>query len=361
MPPASSPGALVDVLLRRAVDQTRYENATVRALKRRLRPFLTQVVDAVRASGLYDKAPERGGVLGLLDRQERLGALLTGIATRLRGLVGELSQRTQDDLRGFAELELLEVPPVIQGALDTAQTQAVQEAAGDVPEVFQQVPVGQMAELLTSPLGGANFVQSFIDLATQTLMALRNVLQQGLLQGQGVAEVARGVRRVLQKPTWQAERIVRSEFVRVAGQAAVAQFQQNKNLLKGVRWVATLDKATCMQCAALDGRTWTPPSKALRPVVHTHPNCRCILVPIIKGLPGVVLPAGTRASMTGQVPATQTYPTWFRQQTPGFQQDVLGPTRYRLYRSGALALKDFSTASGTRSVADALALARSRA
>lgn len=49
----------------------------------------------------------------------------------------------------------------------------------------------------------------------------------------------------------------------------------------------------------------------------------------------------TRASMNGQVPKKQTYQTWLKRQPVEFQNDVLGPTRAKLFREGGLSLDRF--------------------
>lgn len=38
--------------------------------------------------------------------------------------------------------------------------------------------------------------------------------------------------------------------------------------------------------------------------------------------------------MHGQVPAGVTYQTWLGKQPPEFQEEVLGPTRYRAFKRG---------------------------
>jgi SPP1 gp7 family putative phage head morphogenesis protein len=211
-----------------------------------------------------------------------------------------------------------------------------------------------VGELLASPLGGSTYAQSFADLAASTLRRLRSTLASGLLRGEGVPTVARRVTGILNTERWVAERIVRSEYVRVANEAAVIVFDQNKALLKGVQWHATLDKRTCPACGALDGKTWDDPNKAKRPVTSTHPLCRCVLVPVIKAAKdlGLSPTGGTRAAFDGQVPATTTYSAWFGQQDDAFQRDVLGPTRHKLYASGKYTLKDFSTARGVTPIKD---------
>jgi len=51
--------------------------------------------------------------------------------------------------------------------------------------------------------------------------------------------------------------------------------------------------------------------------------------------------AGTRASMNGQVPGNLTYNAWLRRQPRAFIDEVLGPTKARLYLDGRLHLDRF--------------------
>jgi len=153
------------------------------------------------------------------------------------------------------------------------------EAAGDPLDLtFDAVPDLQLAELLASPLGGALYETAFADLGAATLAQVRGALTAGLAQGKGVPFVARLLQGILGGARWKAERIVRSEYVRVAGQAALATYAQNPDLVSGVQWVATLDgpgkgkSGTCLQCGVLDGRVWTNLDAAPRPVTDTHPG-----------------------------------------------------------------------------------------
>lgn len=84
-------------------------------------------------------------------------------------------------------------------------------------------------------------------------------------------------------------------------------------------------------------------------------NCRCYLSPVTRsweeiGIPREELPATTRASMDGQVPATINYVEWFGMQGPGFQRMILGPTRYELWRTGAVKFSDFADVKSARVV-----------
>jgi hypothetical protein len=88
-------------------------------------------------------------------------------------------------------------------------------------------------------------------------------------------------------------------------------------------------------------------------------NCRCTTVPVTKsfrelGLDVDEVPAGTRASMNGQVPATQTYEQWLRRQSAEVQDDVLGVTKGALFRRGGLKIRDFINNAGKEYTLDEL-------
>ncbi len=46
------------------------------------------------------------------------------------------------------------------------------------------------------------------------------------------------------------------------------------------------------------------------------------------------LDAGTRASMDGQVPASETYQSWLEKQPKAVQDEALGPEKADLFRNG---------------------------
>jgi len=50
--------------------------------------------------------------------------------------------------------------------------------------------------------------------------------------------------------------------------------------------------------------------------------------------------------LTGQVPASQTYAEFLRNQPVQFQNEVMGKTKAALFRKGGLALDKFTNAAG---------------
>ena len=54
------------------------------------------------------------------------------------------------------------------------------------------------------------------------------------------------------------------------------------------------------------------------------------------------MPAGTRASMNGEVPDAVTYEGWFKDQDSAFQRRVLGSSRYELFQTGEVGITEFA-------------------
>jgi len=69
------------------------------------------------------------------------------------------------------------------------------------------------------------------------------------------------------------------------------------------------------------------------PELPAHHNCRCLYLPEIKGMEGFD-DDDERASVDGPVSANTTYEDWLKSQPDNVIRDILGPTRYSLYKEG---------------------------
>lgn len=264
-----------DLFLRRAVRRVRQENDCVARVCAEWRSLVVDLVSLVRSSphvftGRDSHITNQYGASTLSDNMAHV------IERHFRSMIKCLGE----ELPLVIRVEMIELPLLLERLLNRAAgAQAISEAVElredeiSTQFMFNSAPIQQAAELLSSPLGGSTFARAFGDLAAGALRNLKNILFNGLASGAGVAEVARNVQSTLGNKRYEAERIVRSEYVRVANQSALLLYQQNRDVLKSVRWHATLDKRTCIQCGSLDGKTWTDPRKAKIPVVSTHANC----------------------------------------------------------------------------------------
>lgn len=186
-----------------------------------------------------------------------------------------------------------------------------------------------------------------------------------------------------------AKKIARTVTNGVANSAKSALYERNSDIIYAIVYSATLDSRTSAICRSLDGKHWRIPEEEDQ--IQTPPlhiNCRSHLVPAVdkesinsprpaerenfearaedrynekqqeKGNQRRFndLSAETRRrytlkeqkiykSETGKNPFFETknnYEDFFKRQSAEFQKDVLGPTRYKLYKQGGLSLDKFT-------------------
>jgi SPP1 gp7 family putative phage head morphogenesis protein len=167
---------------------------------------------------------------------------------------------------------------------------------------------------------------------------------------------APGVMQIAQK---NAAALVHSSVQTVANSARLATYRKNSDIIKGVRYLATLDNLTCEVCGAHDGMEWDLDGKPMNgntlPFVEPplHIGCRCVLTSVLRPMSeisGGALPDipnnGTRASSHGQVSASTTFADWFKMRTPAQRAEQFGKARAELYDSGKLSLRDMLDMSG---------------
>jgi hypothetical protein len=129
------------------------------------------------------------------------------------------------------------------------------------------------------------------------------------------------------------ERNTRTMTACMAEEARDAVYRENGSIFDGYRYVATLDTRTCLMCGNDDGKVFKSLDPDVAPKLPRHQNDRCLYLPVIKGRGGVE--AGERAAMDGPVSGKTTWKDWLAGQDEALQLDVLGPSRYAMYKAGA--------------------------
>jgi len=201
-----------------------------------------------------------------------------------------------------------------------------------------------LRQILEEPLGGKTYGARFAKNHQATLDAMRGSLAQSVALGEGIDGAARRLNQnVTTLSRHRAVTITRSEIQRAANRAAQETYAANSGpsgVVKAIQVIETLDGTTCLICIMQDGKTF-PPGSQTGSLPPYHANCRGFITPVLRsweelGIDRKELSAGSRATMNGEVPQPVTYPEWFRTQPAAFQQEVLGPSRYRLYRKGKI-------------------------
>lgn len=298
---------LLDAILRHRVYLSRIENATVRHL---LAPLEAALEGAV------------GRLAGTLTPFQR--ARLTSTLAEVRAALLEAYKRLGKDL-----------PPAlaeIAGVEAEFQAGLLSRALG---VSFDALPLAQLEQLVTRPLGGYILRDSLARQAADVVTALRVSTSASIIQGEGMAEVARRFARAADVARASAESWTRTAILSASNQAALESYRAAG--VDDIEWLATLDERTCPICGPRDGQRLGDVGGQAPPA---HFRCRCTLIPLVT-LPGIEAGTPTRASAEGPV-QVKDYATWFKRQPAAFQQDVLGPSRYALYKRGKLPLGAFA-------------------
>ena len=266
----------------------------------------------------------------------------------------------------------------IRSSFDDVRTEARQFAASEVEfegrliraaipiEVtLGTVTADRIAAVVTSkPFQGAllrDWVGGFV---RSDRVRLERTIKQGIAEGLGVDDIVRrviGTRRagysdgILAVSRREAEALVRTTINHVSNGARELVWEENEDILLGLRWEATLDGRTSPICRARDGaiapvggkpvpkgsRKLEPPGA--RPPAHI--NCRSVMIAVLDG-EAEIFAGLDRQSAVGPVPSDTTYNEWLKRQPKGFQEEVLGKKKAALFRKGGLSLDKYTDRRG---------------
>lgn len=300
---------------------------------------------------------------------ERLEILLASV----RALNFQAYQRVERDLTGelraLAEAEAGHQLALFEAILPPQVVAQVGVAAVNVEQAY--------AAAMARPFQGRLLREWAADIGEARMVRVRDAVRQGFVQQESVGEIVRRIRGtrarayadgLLEIDRRGAEAVVRTAVSHTASVVRDRFFEGNGDMVKAQVWTATLDTRTSDICRLRDGKQYQPVSP-YRPIGHglpwlggpgrAHWQCRSMAVPVLKswrelGIPMDDMPAGTRASMDGQVPAETTFADWLKRQSAARQDEVLGPVRGKLMRQGGLTLDRFYNEKGRQLSLDEL-------
>lgn len=224
------------------------------------------------------------------------------------------------------------------------------------------------AAVLSRPFQGRLLREWVSSLDNQTRRNVRDAVRIGFTEGETIDQMARRIRGtraagfrdgVMEITRRGAQAMVRTAVNHTATAAREELFAANEDLIKGVRWVSTLDSRVTPICAARDGKVY-PVNEGPRPPAHVA--CRSVSIPVLKSARQSGIDANaTRASMDGQVPAKTTYNEWLKRQPVDVQNEALGVQKATLFRQGGLSVDKFVDPRGRELTLDQLRVRESAA
>jgi SPP1 gp7 family putative phage head morphogenesis protein len=214
-------------------------------------------------------------------------------------------------------------------------------------------PAKRFREIVDAmPIHGADLKTRFDSLAVNTFDRFRREVNLGIVNKETTEQIVSRIRGtqaarytdgVLGTSRRWAESEVRSAVNHVGNGGRGATAAENDEVVEKEKWYATLDDRTCPICAGLDGQVF---KTGEGPIPPEHIGCRCFRAPVLKsarqlGFKKGDLPEVQRRTMDGRVPEKVTFGKWMRGQDRKLQDEVLGPTRAKLWRSGRVPLDRF--------------------
>jgi SPP1 gp7 family putative phage head morphogenesis protein len=159
------------------------------------------------------------------------------------------------------------------------------------PDPFVRAYVG-------APWQGAQFSQRIGVINDAMARDIQTQLTASIMAGEGSYDAADKIKNLvgmedgeflksrpnISRAKWRADMIARTEIIRASRQAQQFVYDQNRDLIEDLVWVAYEgDSRTCERCRDLNGKTQAE-VEAMGYVFDqpAHPNCRCTRLPKMK-------------------------------------------------------------------------------
>lgn len=316
----TSHGHIVDAMTRHQIFVQRYAGSAVKRALPILRKLARDLRDRIEGGSLTEF--QAGRAVGL---EREIRAIIAGATADIQGLL---------EIQDFARHEADFVDTMLGAAVAVDLAPAVSDEA-----LVAATTRSRMTLVSGDKIKRLTLAEAFDEFAQGVGRDAMRVVQAGILEGKTQQQMARGVAEIVTtRSRQQAESLVRTATNHIGGTARNAVYAANDDILEGQRWVSTLDGRTTLICAGRD-RSIYPLNTGPRPPAHF--GCRSIMVPVVKEQYRIET-LGQRASMDGPVSNQLTYGGWLRQQSKEFQDDVLGPKRAELFRSGKVSIDRFT-------------------
>lgn len=342
---------ILDKLLEDAIDIQRYEVTVQKKVIKDLKKLEKALVSQLNESGVIESSNR-------IAQRKKLNKLLKQTKETVGIAYKEISQSQITILKEVAELSELQTVTALNTSL---KFDAV------IPAISQT----QLNVIASSTLiEGAPTKQWWSRKSGQFQAKFEDTIRAGMIRGETTPVI---VKTLLGTKANQfkdgafmaqkrgAEAIVRSSIQTVANTARLETYQNNRDILEGIQWLSTFDNRTSPTCQVLDGMQWDMDGNPFKggyndgrpfPGATAHWNCRSTQVAITKSWEDlgskvrVKVPEGTRSSMNGQVAGKQNYEQWLGTKSIGFQKEVMGVEKQKLWSEGKIGFRDLVSQQG---------------
>ncbi len=223
--------------------------------------------------------------------------------------------------------------------MERAVGEALARAGVEAPVVeigfaFDRLPARAVERIVGFTADGSPLSVTLARLGPEASRAIREALVAGVAMGSGPAAIAREARAVLGGNLARALAIARTETIRAYREASREVYLQNRDVIGGWEWRASFSARTCIACITQSGRIYP-----LEEPMQSHPNCRCVQIPVVRRLRDVSpvfrsVRERERQEVTGR--------DWLELQPYDVKAAIMTPAVYEAYRSGAVLWGDLT-------------------
>ena len=277
---------------------------------------------------------------------------------RMLDEVMNLNQEVYALLEGSLKTELLDLvnfEAAYQQQLFAHVLPVELNVAGILPETVYTAAFSRPFQI--SKDGAVTLSQYLAGLSDHRAKLIRQSISLGYTLNEPIDKIVRTIRGtraqnyvdgLLQAPRHHVEGMVRTAVNHFSNFTAQRFYKKNEAILNGWQFIATLDSKVTITCASLSNKVF-PIGEG--PIPPRHIRCRSFATPVVKsfrelGIDVDNIPASTRASMSGQVAADITFSDWLKSRPSSIQDEILGPTRARMFRANEITVDKFADTRG---------------
>lgn len=358
---------LYDAILVHALDLER----TNRGLVFDMKDHVTQSAVALgtklseRLEGLTD------GELQRLARY-RVGSSTKGLPSRVVGVINVIDAWSEAFDASTLALWEAEAPEFMQTEMDFARDSLDAVMVGEVGAVGVSAAAAYK-EAMASPMLGSFFEEDLANATAYSKTIVYNTIREGITNGETTPAIVKsivGTKSLQYKDgTINTTRNSVTSLVRTARTHMSTTAYDITYRALGVEkviFIATMDGRTTFQCSSLDQNVYSTEGNYPRPPLHR--GCRSTIAPYLGGDVDGVRPyvkafkplqqikkKDRPGGMVGNVKADTSMVEFLkRPSNSAFAREYFGETRYKLFKSGKITLKQMIRADGSRMSIDEL-------
>ena len=273
-----------------------------------------------------------------IDEMKRLKYLKAMIEKEVSELYTSLPKLIQEDMAGWIPIEHRTLFEALNGETGIGYAYAAlpKETIKEIIKLNNNIQIGDKSYTIGEML--ATSEQSTID-------RFKQIVGGGLGANESSKEIARRLKDTSQLSLRQLQAVVHTSIGYARDQADIKVYEEFDDVITGWQSVSVLDSSTTFECASLDGVRYMKPKYTYvtipnRPLRHFR--CRTKLKPLTKFSDKIDTTRAQNGDTKGQISSKTKFPQWFGNQSASFQKEWLGKSRYELYKSDRLDIKDFT-------------------